>query len=189
MKSRFFIFIFLGAFIFSCDEDESIDPLKKELIGTVWTIDRIEIFNPADELIRTIEIAPDAECFSYLNFKSKDYIVTLDDCALVGCGEWQVNENEIEFLIAIPNLASIPCSSQNLRTNFYVNDVLTLTNDSLMIEGWGATLIQIYKEADWEDLRQAFLMSQIKIKTYYFRVDHDLDLPYQPSCCRTLEWI
>jgi hypothetical protein len=188
MKTKLFVLLMLNAFGFSCEEGASIDPLKKDLIGTSWAVERIEIFDLADELIKTIEITGSIECpTSYLNFQNKDYAYA-ENCGWVGCGEWQVNENKITFLIVfVVNAYQGSCSSQNVRVSFYVNDKIELNNDSLMIEGWGATLGQGDQDPEWEDIRQAFIAGQVRIKTYYSQAGHDL--LYEPPCCKTLSWI
>ncbi len=169
----------------SCNEDE-LAPIVKELIGTTWRIEKIEIYDQNNNLFRTVE--PPQTCHSIaLSFRNTKYLVHGSACQSrsEGCGEWNVSNNKISFNILSGQSVVGLCAKSNFTSQIVANgENIVLRNERLIIDGWNTTLYQLNLQPDFIDLQNDSFNHEITIRTHFIQIY--LDLPNDLTCCGKL---
>ncbi len=175
--------------IISCSKEKTeISNAQLQLIGTSWTVEKIDVYSLNQELIKSISIPENTLCPRFLNFTDKDFVAYYESCnEIIGCGQWTVRDNEIHFGIAVLPKVYGYCGSHNFSYSLIAHDLYELSESSLVIEGLGATLNAGIIDAEWSKLRDDYLVGKVTIETYFHKVE--LTLPYEPTCCKTLSWM
>jgi hypothetical protein len=183
----------LFGFSLSCSQEDSENPLKKSFIGSVWEIKRVEIIDPTSPdtapVLFNFEIS-NASRHSYLIFRNEDFIIYVDEQLGINnsvfgtCGQWDIDVDRLQFGVPqFPAEVSGGCFSKNGL--YYAAGAYAMNNNSLYLEGWGASLGRIRLEASFLD---RVISGSLKSRTYFERVNTDFSM-MEPACCPTLEWV
>jgi hypothetical protein len=190
MKSKLLILLVFIGFIFSCEEE--IDPLAKELIGTTWSIEKVEVYDMDENLIRTIPVDWNNPCNGRrrsLYFRNSRHLVLGNSCGEygTGCGEWSLENGKISYSILNGQAVSGLCRVNNFTEFFMEKKVaINLTGESLAIDGWWSAFGLQTSQADYFELQDAYNNNTINVRSFFVPADN-LVLPNDLSCCGQLE--
>jgi hypothetical protein len=184
MASRSLLFILGICLIVSCDS-EDLNPLKRALTGTTWTVSRLEILDKDNAVIRTEE--PANTCVRKMNFSDDKTMKLYDNCESEGCGDWDIlNNNTLTGHVGLELIVPALCDDSNFIVRYAMGNKIELADDVLIIDGFTITLDQFYDLPDWASLITQSNAGDITLRAYYVKTEdtNTADL----SCCSAIVW-
>lgn len=170
----------------ACTPSDGVPVLKtKDLRGTHWQKNRVELFDSNQVLIRVIE-PEEYEKNEILLFGDDDKLYkqtafpTSSEIHL-NCGKWEIEDGKLNLALALYQLVPDFCEWTNFSHPIILNQVaISMEGESLLIEARGIDINRFYLTQEEEAKIKAKI---ITARSYYEVSSEELIVSEEPSCC------
>ncbi|MEM7369573.1 MAG: hypothetical protein AAF587_13300 [Bacteroidota bacterium] len=174
----------------ACTPSDGVPTLKtRDLSGTQWQKNRIELFDSNQVLIRVIQP---------MEFEQKEILLFAEDKKLfkksaspsnsntwIDCGEWELRQGKLRIVIGLNQIVPDLCELVNYFQPIIYNEAsISLEEKSLLIEKVGIDIHHHYLSGkERQDLQAGIITAH----TYYQPTSEELIISEEPSCCLSLD--
>lgn len=185
----FLIVLFL--LIHACQPPDGVERLKtKDLRGTVWQKDRVELYDSNQVLIEVIP-AMEHEKEELLKFDEENRVFkksiypSNSNNSIIDCGEWELKKGKLTLLIGLVQILPDYCELVNSLQGISFREIpISIEEELLVIEGIGVDVNLHYLS---NEEREQIRHGELVVRSYYKASSGDIIVSEEPDCCLSLK--